>query len=151
MLPPSYDLVSQETKHTVQLFMARSIGFLQGRGFRDDEVANAMEQCMEIATREAVDWAVAEWRKNQKLCLLLDDSPLSSEFLEAVGLTEEEARNGNSQTNGHHAGEQEDDHEAAEPHADEGSQSSLASRASSRASSQASSQASSRVSSQVSS
>ncbi|KAG8158364.1 hypothetical protein KVR01_012125 [Diaporthe batatas] len=99
MWPRSYDHVSEETRQTVQLFIARAGGFLQGRGRSDDNVNATVAKVMKNANREVLETAVAAWKRSRQLCTA---EQLVQRFAgrvwkvvvsgEAVGVTEAEAR-----------------------------------------------------------
>lgn len=65
MLPKSYNSVSEETKSTVQLFIAHASGFLQGKGQSDEEVRTTMDKIEKEAMKEAPEMAVEAHKKSQ--------------------------------------------------------------------------------------
>lgn len=68
MLPLSYDLVSEKTKQTIQLFIARASGFLQGKGMSEAEVHVAMDKIEKEAIKEVFETEVELWKKPKQLC-----------------------------------------------------------------------------------
>jgi hypothetical protein len=68
MLPKSYDKVPEGTKQTVQLFIARASGFLQGKGQSDQEVRTNVDKIENEAIKEAVEIAVEVWNTSHQPC-----------------------------------------------------------------------------------
>lgn len=53
---------------TVQQYIARATGFLQGKGHSDEEVRATMENIEKDATKEALEMALEAHEKRDKPC-----------------------------------------------------------------------------------
>lgn len=71
MLPESYEIVSEETKSVVQLFMDHANDLLQENGMSAEEARTILEEIEDIkeeAMDNAVIWAIGDWEQSRESC-----------------------------------------------------------------------------------